>query len=355
MPNAVRPLRLSRESRLTQPGRMNAGRASSPSWTRSLMIGSLIAGGALGLAAVSNRHAARRAELANPPKGQFIEVDGVRLHYLDRGKGAPLVLLHGNGSSSDELLASGLVDVLAANYRVIVFDRPGYGYSERPSGTTWTAERQADLIARALRRLGAEPALVFGHSWGALVAVALAIRRPEAVRGLILAAGYYYPSVRADVVLMSPPAAPVIGPLLANTLAPIISRMIWRPMIRKMFRPASIPAKFARYSKEMAVRPSQLQASAEESALMIPEAFSLQHHYNQLSGPITIIAGEGDRMANIDKQSARLHKALPGSEFRRLQGVGHMVHQSAVHAIAEAIAMTARRSSPASTPALHDA
>ena len=52
----------------------------------------------------------RQAEKRNPPLGQFVEVDGVRLHYVERGSGEPLVLLHGNGSMAQDFLISGLVD-----------------------------------------------------------------------------------------------------------------------------------------------------------------------------------------------------------------------------------------------------
>src|SRR5712671_2817259 len=75
------------------------------------------------------------AERRNPPIGTFIECDGVRLHYLDRGDPtAPcVVLFHGNGSMIQDFTISGLVDLLARRNRVLCFDRPGFGYSQRPA------------------------------------------------------------------------------------------------------------------------------------------------------------------------------------------------------------------------------
>jgi predicted alpha/beta-fold hydrolase len=135
---------------------------------RPLAAGTVMVG-ALALAAVANHLLARRAERTNPPLGRFLQVDEVRLHYLEQGQGAPLVLLHGNGGMIQDFLASGLVDRAAERHRVIVFDRPGYGYSERPRGRLWTPEAQADLLAAALRQLGVERATVLGHSWAAAV------------------------------------------------------------------------------------------------------------------------------------------------------------------------------------------
>ena len=157
--------------------------------TRPLIAVAAAAIGALAVSALVNRRIAKKAERDNPPQGRFLEVDGVRLHYVERGRGQPLVLLHGNGSMIQDFESSGLVDAAAKTYRVIVFDRPGYGYSERPRTTAWTPQAQADLLYRALRQIGISRATVLGHSWGASVAVALALNHPDMVGGLILASG----------------------------------------------------------------------------------------------------------------------------------------------------------------------
>ena len=105
--------------------------------------------GALAISALVNRHLAKNAENDNPPAGQFLEVNGVRLHYVERGSGAPLVLLHGNGSMIQDFESSGLIDLAAKNYRVIAFDRPGFGHSDRPRKVVWTPAAQAELITAA--------------------------------------------------------------------------------------------------------------------------------------------------------------------------------------------------------------
>ena len=173
--------------------------------------------------AILNRVLTKRAERRNPPTGRFITVDGVRLHYVERGTGRPLVLLHGNGSMIQDFGSSGLVDLAAKKYRVIAFDRPGFGHSDRPRSTVWTPEAQAVLIHSALIKLGVSQPLILGHSWGTLVAVALAIKYPQKTRGLILASGYYYPTVRADVLVLSPPALPLIGDVLSHTISPFLA------------------------------------------------------------------------------------------------------------------------------------
>jgi pimeloyl-ACP methyl ester carboxylesterase len=87
----------------------------------------------------------------------------------------------------------------------------------------------------------------------------------------------------------------------------------------------------------MAVRPSQIRASAAESALMIPDAFSLQNQYANLKMPVSIIAGEEDRLIDIDEQSRRLHVNVAQSSFHRVPGTGHMLHQTATGTVMVAI------------------
>jgi pimeloyl-ACP methyl ester carboxylesterase len=285
-----------------------------------------------------NKRLAAAAERRNPPKGKFVRVNGLRLHYVEQGKGEPLVLLHGNGSMIQDFVSSGLIETASKAYRVIALDRPGYGHSERPRNRIWTAKAQAELIQAALRKIGVSKAIVLGHSWGCSVAVALALRSPKQVKALVLASGYYFPNLRADVVAMSGPALPVLGDAIRYTLSPLLARLMWPFLTRKIFGPASVPAKFkSGFPKEMTFRPSQIRASAAESALMIPGAFAAHGRYGELKMPVVIVAGEEDRLINIDKQSARLNSELPHSTIHRVRSAGHMVHQTAPGTVVAAI------------------
>jgi pimeloyl-ACP methyl ester carboxylesterase len=315
--------------------------------------------GALAISALVNRRLAKTAEHNNPPAGQFLEVNGVRLHYVERGSGTPLVLLHGNGSMIQDFESSGLIDLAAKSYRVIVFDRPGFGHTDRPRNVIWTPAAQAELIDSALNRLGVSSAIVLGHSWGASVAVALALKYPSVVQGLVLASGYYYPTFRSDVVALSAPAVPLLGDVLGHTMSPIVSRLMWPLVMAKIFGPRSVPAKFEGFPKEMALRPSQIHASAAESALMIPDAFHSSDEYANLKMPVVIVAGAKDRLVDIDAQSSRLHSDVPQSKFHRVPETGHMIHQTATGVVMSAINEVAgdrstARPAPGQSPRLAD-
>jgi pimeloyl-ACP methyl ester carboxylesterase len=273
---------LSEQGAPTSPGRrarrhvpFDAQKPASRGWLVPALAGTAAA---LGAAAVYNVQRARAAERKHPPIGRFLTVDGVRLHYIERGQGEPVVLIHGNGTMIQDFTSSGLVDSLSKRYRVIVFDRPGYGYSSRPRGT-WTPRAHARLFEKALRRLGVERATVLGHSWGTMVAVALALGSPDLVRSLVLVSGYYFPTLRADVLLLSPPAIPVVGDVMRYTVSPLAAGLARPALIRRVFEPDPVPERFNReFPKDLILRPSHIRAAAEDAALMTPSAAELRQH-----------------------------------------------------------------------------
>jgi pimeloyl-ACP methyl ester carboxylesterase len=309
----------------------------------------LIGAAALGATALAVALRAREAERRHPPVGRFMTVDGVRIHYLERGTGEAVVLFHGNGALVEDMLASGLVDRLARDHRVIVFDRPGFGYTARPRGRLWTPTAQAELFARALNRLQVGTATVLGHSWGCLVAAALAIKHPSRVRGLVLAGGYFYPTARLDVPLVSPPAIPVIGDVLRYTVSPVTARLLLPRIYRKLFSPGPVPHRFRKsFPHELALRPSQLRAASADVAMMIPAAMELQRRYHELTMPVAVIAGAGDAIVEPARHSERLHAELPHSTYRAVPGGGHMIHYQALDAVVDAVIEVERQ--PLSEP-----
>src|SRR4051794_40116836 len=274
---------------------------------------------ALAASAAVNYALAKRAERRNPPEGSFVTVDGVRLHYVERspGKragehsgdhpgghsgGPAIVLLHGVGAIIQEMAASGIIDALAADHRVIAFDRPGFGYSERPRGRIWTPAAQAALLRDALNRLGVTRPVIVGHSWGTLVAIEMALRDPDRTAGLVLLSGYYFPTFRLDVPLLFWPAVPVVGDVLRYAVSPWLGRMSKPLVYKRLFAPAPVTPSFAEgVPSEIMFRPWQIRSSAAEVALLIPGAQALAGRHRELRMPTAIVAGPGDRIVDFER------------------------------------------------------
>jgi pimeloyl-ACP methyl ester carboxylesterase len=113
---------------------------------------------------------------------------------------------------------------------------------------------------------------------------------------------------------------------------------MWPLLLRKIFGPSPVPEKFKGFPEEMAVRPSQIRASAAESALMIPSVHALGKQYRLLQMPVAIVAGAEDRLIETE-QSAHLHRDIQHSTLRCVPDTGHMVHQTATGEIITAIDM----------------
>lgn len=300
-------------------------------WARNAATAGLLAG-----AGALVRAKSAQAEREHPAAGRFIEAGGARLHYLDEGDGPPLVLLHGLGSMVEDFVISGLVAQARERYRVLAFDRPGYGHSTRPRGTRWDPPAQARALREALAALGVQRPIVLGHSWGTSVAVSLALDAPEVPRALVLASGLYFPSVRFDAPFLVPPALPVIGALLRHTVSPLAGRAMWPVMLRVMFSPSPVPPAFSALGWK-AVRPGTLRAVAEEAMHVLPTTLRLKPRYPELALPVALLAGARDKYVSARAHTARLQSLLPDSELLVSANAGHMVHHTDLPLVMQAI------------------
>jgi pimeloyl-ACP methyl ester carboxylesterase len=311
-----------------------ARRSRRPGRLFNLLRGVAVLGGL----ALANHVAARRSERRHPPTGRFLHIDGVRLHYTERGSGPPVVLLHGNGAMWQDWEVSGVLDALAARHRVIAFDRPGFGHTDRPRATVWTPSRQAMLIAAALERLDVRKAVVVGHSWGALAALALGLGHRVHTGALVLVSGYYFPSLRMDVPMMGAPAVPVFGDIIRYTLSPPLGWLLRRPLVRKLFAPEPVTAQFRRsFPLALALRPSQIRAAAADTLLMVPGAAALCLRLEELKMKVVIVTGTHDDLVDVDWQARHLHYQLADSTLIEVEGGGHMVHHTAPDQVVEAV------------------
>jgi pimeloyl-ACP methyl ester carboxylesterase len=324
-------------------------REQPPSSARVGAFAAPLAAAAAAATAVWVEAQARQAERDNPPAGRFMYVDGVRLHYLVRGEGPPVVLLHGNTVALADYEASGLIDRLARNHRVVAFDRPGFGYSTRPRDRLWTPSAQAAVLRRGMALLGIGQATVVGHSMGTLVALALALDYPATVSSLVLVAGYYYPTLRLDALLTAPVALPVLGDAMRYTVSALSGRAMLNRLVQRMFAPADVPPDFFfALAREMMLRPVQIRANAEDAAFMMPAARSISRRYGELRLPVTIVAGSHDKVVDVKAHSERLHRQIPQSHLVIAPRTGHMAHYAAQDPIVAAVA----RSLPAASSEL---
>lgn len=293
------------------------------------MLFSLFCPIALGIFLLTYAHLqARRAEAMFPPCGEFVVVEGVRLHYLRRGKGKTIVLLHGSEGFLQDFTP--LFNLLATEYDVIAFDRPGHGYSDAPHKNRITPASQARLIYAALERLGVVGPVLVGHSWSGLLLLHYALEFPKDVSRLVLISPWIYPSLAFPSPLLWIPLIPLVGPWLSMILLMPVKRILMRYHLARAFFPQPIPHDYAVLANALWQRyPRQITTFAQENTLNVKMSHALALRYSEIDLPVTILTGDLDRTVKPTDQAFRLHATLPHSHLIILPGHGHALLFSA--------------------------
>ena len=266
------------------------------------------------------------AEKSMPPLGEFADIDGTRVHYVDRGEGVPIVLIHGANGALQDFTAT-VFDELAADYRVIAIDRPGHGYSERPSNMV-TLESQAAMLHELLGRLGVERPVVVGFSFGASVALAYALDYPKDTGAVVTLGGAAYEWPGAIDWKWKLPTWPVIGGILADNLPQLAGRLVRSAAIRGAFSPDPVAAKYDNAPYGLMLRPVSFRANAADIRNLKSLLRAQSPRYPSFAVPLVIMAGDGDSVVSNRIHSMRLHAEVPGSELTILRGAGHLLTYS---------------------------
>ena len=273
-----------------------------------------------GLLAAYSAWTTRSAERQVPPDGRFIDVPGVRLHFVERGSGAPIVMIHGLGGQLRNFsyaLAHRLGD-----RRLILVDRPGSGYSRgKPMGV----EAQAQAIATLIARLGLQRPLVVGHSLGGAVALALALNHPGRVGALALIAPLtqVQPDVPAAFAGLArlPQAARLP---FARTLGTPMAKLTGPQTLKAVFAPEPVPDDFpVRGGALLASRPGNIDAASFELGRVNEDLAALVPRYPELKLPVGILYARGDQVLDPELHGRPTAAAIPGARLELIEG-GHM-------------------------------
>jgi pimeloyl-ACP methyl ester carboxylesterase len=272
-------------------------------------------------------YVARKVEETVPPDGSFADVGGARLHFLDMRpddeKGPPIVMLHGLMGQMRNFSHS-LAGRLATDHRVILIDRPGWGYSKL-TGQRPGIAAQAGMIAALIEQLGLEQPLLVGHSMGGAVSLALALDHPERVRGLALIAPYTQPVDRPPDVFKGLVVPWVLRGPLAWTVAVPISMRTGKAKSEAVFAPDPVPEDFAtRGGGVLTVRPAAFLQGSFEIGIGKAEMTRQAPRYGEIRLPVAILYGRQDALLDPELHGRKTADAIPGATIEIIDG-GHML------------------------------
>lgn len=309
-----------------------------------LIVIAVGAGSALCIAALAifTVLTARQAKTLAPPIGRFIEVDGARLHYLDRGAGPVVVLIHGLGGNLRNFYR--LVDKLATACRVIAVDRPGSGYSQMLSGEYPALRAQATIIAKFIQTLGVDRPLLVGHSLGGALALALALDHRDCVRSLVLIS-------TLSQAERAPPAlfksldihSPTLRWIIAWTLMVPLGRLAHQATLKALFAPELAPKSFDVDSgTALGFRPMSFIAASKDMVTVSDEIAIMTPRYPSLTIPIDVVFGRQDPILDHQVHGGGLVAVLSNATLHLIEG-GHMIPVTTADQIANLIKQAATR------------
>jgi pimeloyl-ACP methyl ester carboxylesterase len=283
------------------------------------------------------------AEANYPPEGQLLDIDGHQVHAVVMGEGPNVVLIHGASGNTRDMTFS-LAPRLAENYRVIVFDRPGLGYTDPINENGATLVQQANLLEKAAVQLGAEKPIVVGHSYGGSVALTWAVHHPDNIAAMVLIAAAsnpwttpldtYYKITSSSIG--SALAVPLITAFATNTHVDDAMDDIFAPQ-------ATADGYAENVGASLTLRRESTRANALQRANLLDEIIALEPRYNEISVPTEIIHGTDDDTVNFDANAAQVATQIDGAVLTRLEGVGHMPHHVAEGDVIAAIDRAAAR------------
>jgi pimeloyl-ACP methyl ester carboxylesterase len=284
----------------------------------------------------------RQAEAKYPP-AEFVVVEGLPLHYLSEGSGRPVVFIHGGGGKLQDFALSPVFDLAAADYQVVLVDRPGLGYSERPRDEDATPAVQARLIHKALLKLGIEKPVLVGQSWGGVIALEYALDYPDDLSGIVLLGSAPYPREREPDPFLRIVRIPVLGDLVLQTLYVPIGRHIVAPAFleasAEYFAPLdAVPSSYLDTTIELGLRPSHVKADADEEVIIPASLESISGRFGEISVPVTIVAGSLDTHAI--EQAPRLDEDIPYSQVSVVEDAHHFIWFSRPEMVIDAIGET---------------
>ena len=265
-----------------------------------------------------------------PPIGSFVSVNGKRVHYhLSGPEDAPaVVLIHGASGNLRDFTFS-LAPELSKDFRVLVFDRPGLGYSETLHSDGESPQEQARQLADATMKIGVQNPVIVGHSYGASVAMAWALERPDQAAGLVSLGGVLNPWPGGLGAWYD-----VTGSWLGGiTIVPLIATFATKAMaersVSSIFEPDPVPDGYLEYvGSDLTLRSQVLRTNARQVGGLRPYISEMSEQYDRLELPIEAIHGTEDTIVPLAIHAQPLSERLRNVNLTVLDGVGHMPHHA---------------------------
>ena len=258
-----------------------------------------------------------RASIPNSEYSHFAEIDGVRIHYQEKGAGIPLVLIHGFTSSTYSW--KDVFAPLSKNFRVIAVDLKGFGFSGKPDGD-YSRPAQAVLVSHLLDYLKIEKAWLCGNSMGGEVSLNVALHNPTHVAGLILIDSAGVKVNGGGSLAPAYVSIPLVGRVL-TAIALTSDKLVREGLEKSYYDNSKITAdRVATYYRPLKTRGGQLGALRARTQA---DLFPIEQDLGKINAPALIIWGAEDALIPLEA-GRKINSLVKGSKLVIIEKCGHV-------------------------------
>jgi pimeloyl-ACP methyl ester carboxylesterase len=259
---------------------------------------------------------------------RFVVVQGLRVRYLERGTGAPVLLLHGASLGSSADVWAGNLDALAAHgLRVIAFDQPGFGLSD--GATDHSVGFRTRFVPALMDALGLERAHLVGHSQSGRIVVSLALAQPQRVaRAVVVATGSLLPPLPGAAPSAEGDEGGASEPTLEETRASLEATLFHRERVT----PGALATRH-RMSTGKNFR-AFLERRRAQGGEKKKDAVPLWQRLGEVRVPLRLIYGRDDR-GEAAKRARLAIERWPALDLHLVERCKHLVQWDAPAEFAE--------------------
>ncbi len=252
-----------------------------------------------------------RWEEAKRP-GKLLDIDGVLIHYVEKGHGPALVMVHGFGGATFSFRYQ--MAEFSKDHRCVAIDLKGFGYSQRVKGGDYSLTEQARIVLRVMDALGIESCVLMGHSMGGDVSMRIAVMAPHRVERLVLAASS--PGMKLWVM----PRLPFLRPILRLSVRASLGR--YRKRLFYDSKAIDAEAVFQGYLATSRIIGSFNTVWEMWSGIRKDKAIA----YKRITMPVLILWAERERIIPFPGLGLRwLRRKLPKAEVVTVPKTGHLL------------------------------
>lgn len=258
-----------------------------------------------------------RASVPHSDYSHFADIDGVPIHYQEKGTGTPLVLIHGYTSSTYSW--KDVFEPLSKGFHLIVVDLKGFGFSGKPDGD-YTRRAQATLVAHLLEHLNIEKAWLCGNSMGGEVALNVALASPERVAGLILIDSAGVEIQGKESLAPGYLMVPGIGRILV-ALSLTRDKLVRQGLEKSFYDQTKVTEdRVANYYRPLKTRGGQLGALRARTQWSL---FPVESELSKINVPTLILWGDQDQLIPL-AAGRKLSSLIKDSRLVIFNNCGHL-------------------------------